>query len=392
MKENTNNKEIGLSKSDKKALKKMAMSGLQELERLEVRYEQMEKGHQKVAVIEEYVALADKLESHKERLWGRWDLAWACVFGGDPARALPVCAELLAIIEQHPTLLRSNGLGGKNDMTLLVTMLMHSTSMSLPQIPKEQCFALLQEARKKVEQFNKGHRFWEGYACRYYAAIGDFAQLEKHLELFLDTKRDSVSDCQACEVSNAARYMMLLGQQERALETIGTLTKTCSEQPWLTISLIIRNALAQGNLEQAKEYGRKLLNHSIKSTADVQFAAALLHLEAVTQEGIWADTVLFERCMSWIVDLWDKDLQFDFYLGAWVFCNYLGKNQDTIALSLPSQFALYQKNGVYHCQQLQDWFYQKSKEIADAFDARNEYDGYTKELKKVAKSMELFLK
>lgn len=366
------------------------ISEYQKLLHLRSRYEAMEDKREKVALIEECVALADKLDDTFERINIRWDLMWAYEYGGDPSKLIPTGSEFLALLEQNPKAFS----GTRAECTIIAISMMQATAMSLPQIPKEQCFALLQEFHQKVLQYKLGERLWHDNACFYYTEMDDMEKLAYHLEKFLATPRDRTSDCKVCEISNAAEHLFNLGRQQEALQEVEKLLKennTCESQPYSAICSFVHDFLDKGELENAQKYGKELFGKPIRYANDLTYAATLLRLEASTANGYWADTVLFERCMQWVLDIWEKELQLEFYIGAGCYLTYLTKRQPVIQLSLPSKFELYRKDGNYDCLQLQDWFWKQAKSIADAFDARNGNQIYNESVEEAQKSMEIFL-
>ena len=109
------------------------------MEQLRKDYQDLPWGPQRTELNREYVALADKLEEPFDQLAGRYQLAYAYILGDDPAKALPVCAEFMALQQEHPDELDGGSVA-------MIAMLASSVARDLPQIPKAQCAALLEES------------------------------------------------------------------------------------------------------------------------------------------------------------------------------------------------------------------------------------------------------
>ena len=110
---------------------------------------------QRVELCLEAVAVAERLEEPSEQLAGRFDLAYAYIFGDDPAKALPVCAEFMQLHQENPGELGE----AEGDAVISVAMLASSIARRLPQIPLEQCKSLLAEFHVR-----SGHMAW-GNGC-----------------------------------------------------------------------------------------------------------------------------------------------------------------------------------------------------------------------------------
>ena len=131
------------------------MEDYDKLGKLQEQYRKLPHSPQRVELCREFVAVADRLEETSEQLAGRFDLAYACIFGGDPAKALPVCAEFMRLHQENPGELGD----AEGDAVISVAMLAGSISRRLSQIPLEQCESLLAEFP------GSGSYIWSGRAA-----------------------------------------------------------------------------------------------------------------------------------------------------------------------------------------------------------------------------------
>ena len=171
------------------------MEDYDRLGKLQEQYRDLPHSPQRVELCREFVAVADRLEEPSEQMVGRFDLAYACIFGDDPAKALPMCAEFMRLHQENPGELGE----AEGDAVISVAMLASSIARRLPQIPLEQCKSLLAEFRNQVRTYSLGERLWQCHAGEFAMMTGDLIALEEHLDRFRAAERDDVSDCAVCD-------------------------------------------------------------------------------------------------------------------------------------------------------------------------------------------------
>ncbi len=72
------------------------------LDRMQKELREMPSSPQRLGLCQEFVALADREQARAQQISGRYDLAWAYATAGDPAKALPVCAEFMKLHQENP--------------------------------------------------------------------------------------------------------------------------------------------------------------------------------------------------------------------------------------------------------------------------------------------------
>ena len=72
------------------------------LDQMQKELREMPSSPQRLRLCQEFVALADREQARAQQISGRYDLAWAYATAGDPAKALPVCAEFLQMQKETP--------------------------------------------------------------------------------------------------------------------------------------------------------------------------------------------------------------------------------------------------------------------------------------------------
>lgn len=348
---------------------------IQKLRTMQAQFKRMPYNHLRVAMIQEALAIAEQHKIAEYQIGLRYDLMWAYTMGDDRAKALPICAEYFALREQRPDICFAPR------TAVSAARIAAHVAISLPQITLEQCHALMEQFHTQVRKYGLGARVWHIHACHFYILTGDLAAAEKHLESFRTIPRDDLSDCPACEASNAAEALLNLGRREEAMETFRPVLEgklTCECQPWSALSLLIHDDLNHGNLGRAQNWGQKLARCPLKSPVDLLYVGALTRLCAYTDPS--RSVGMLEKYLPWISGLWDQDVLFAFYRGAWALCEKLGETQESLSIRFPQTFPLYNEDGTYSCARLAEWFYTQAQDIAKRFDRRNGSNYYERHL------------
>ena len=354
------------------------MEDYDRLGKLQEQYRDLPHSPQRVELCLEFVAVADRLEEPSEQMVGRFDLAYACIFGDDPAKALPMCAEFMRLHQENPGELGE----AEGDAVISVAMLASSIARRLPQIPLEQCKSLLAEFRNQVRTYSLGERLWQCHAGEFAMMTGDLIALEEHLDRFRAAERDDVSDCAVCETGAMAEYLLALGRRTEAAALVEELLEKqefCEEQPWKLLSILTDDALERNNLQEAEHFSAAMVIQPIKNPTDLRRVGTLLRMKGVS--GDWKDGMkLLKKSLPWTANFWDQDLLFYFYLGAASFCRAYSIQNLKIKLPPVPGFADSPADGVYDCAALIQWFWSRAEEIGARFDRRNGCPNYEKQL------------
>ena len=336
------------------------------LDRMQKELREMPSSPQRLGLCQEFVALANREKARAQQISGRYDLAWAYATAGDPAKALPVCAEFLQMQEETPNT------SGKPHLEAVLAVniacLACDLACDLPQIPLEQCDALLTEFRRQVRTHGMGERLWQSYGGKVAAMTGDLRGLADHLSRFQAAPRDDTSDCEVCEAGLTARFMLALGRKDEAIDIAVELLKQgkyCGEEPWTLLAILTEDALNRRDLDAAERYATAMLIQPVKRPADLRRAGTLLRMEAAFGAGE------------------DQRLLFYFYLGAADFCQAYSAQHAKLKLPPVPGFTDRPENGLYDCAALARWFWDQAEEIGGRFDRRNGCPNYGRQLRAV---------
>lgn len=357
------------------------LADYEKLSKLQEQYRELPHSPQRVELCREAVAVADRLEEPSEQLAGRFDLAYAYIFGDDPAKALPVCAEFMQLHQENPGELGE----AEGDAVISVAMLASSIARRLPQIPLEQCKSLLAEFQDQVRAYGLGERLWQCHAGEFAMMTGDLTALEEHLDRFRAAERDDVSDCAVCETGAMAEYLLTLGRRTEAVALVEELLEKqefCEEQPWKLLSILTDDALERNDFREAERFSAAMVIQPIKAAADLRRVGTLLRMKGAT--GDWRDgSKLLKKALLWTANFWDQELLFYFYLGAASFCQAYSAEHTEIKLPPVPGFTDCPKNSAYDCVALTQWFWSRAEEIGARFDRRNGSSNYRERLKRL---------
>ncbi len=351
--------------------------------------DRMPGGLPKMAVLQEAIAQADAAEDHFWRMMLRYDYGCEATFRDDPPKAIPVAAEFHAIYQEHPEVLTARSPDGAPEMHLMIIQMGIDPIVALPQIPMAQWEKMMDDFYALVKQYRVGLRTYWWQMCQFYQYV-DREKAGEYFQKFWKTGRDGLSDCRACERSNAVRISLLLGDRAAADEYARPMEqgriRFCSDTPQKYWLAYLEDALDRGDRREAEKRANALYRKADRDKSDLNYLGAVARCWAFTDPE--RAVALVEKRLSWTVGLWDQKKVYDFYKGAWVCFRELGREKDAVALSLPEAFPLYSAGGVYDPRVLADWFYDHAAAIGKRFDARNGADWFRDDLAAAERGLE----
>lgn len=319
-------------------------------------------------------------DQEKDVIWQllfRYDYAFEATFHDDPPKAMPIAAEFSSIYEQHLECLGEEG----PEMYLMITQMAIEPVIGLPQISKKQWEDLMEHFYQLVKRYHVGLRTYWWQMANFYRFI-DPEKAYSYFEKFWKTGRDGLSDCRACERSNAVRLCLLVGNRTAADEYAKPLVQQrirfCADTPQLMWLAYLEDALDHGNLEEAGPRARSLYRKGNRDRSDLSYLGAVLRCFAFTEPDRALEVL--EQYLPWTVYMWDQKKVYDFYKGAWICCERQKKLTSWLSLTLPDTIPVSKETDGYDPFVLAQWFYTQAKEIASRFDQRNTSDFFQRDL------------
>ena len=340
--------------------------------------ERLPGGAPRMAALLDAIRQADEAQEHFWRLFFRYDYACEATFRDDPPKCMPVAAEFQAIFEEHPDALGHNGA----EMYLMIMQMGIDPIAHLPQIPMSQWEKLMEQYLGLTKRFNLAHRTYWWQMCQFMIYV-DQKRAYECFQKFWKTGRDAISDCRACERSNAVRLSLLAGDREAAEEYAKPLKagkiSFCGDTPQKMWLAYLEDDYRRGDYKAAAPTAEALYRKGNNDRSNLDYVGAVLHCWAHTDND--RAVALAESRLNWRIGMWDQWLTYLYDKGAWLTFRELAKRMETVKLELPREFALWREDGEYRSQELADWFYAQASETAQRFDRRNGSDWFCRDLK-----------
>jgi hypothetical protein len=338
------------------------------------RAERLDPGEAKVMALEEAARLADAHSDVPLAYMVRDALIDAATFGGFPDRALVAFAWCRGQQQRDPERYSPEQLLWKQKWVV-------GRLDEFPHISRKQIEGALDDVEQCFARAGAGQR--AVLKLRYQAArdMGDDALAESLWARWVETPRDHLTDCRACELDDELDHHLDRGEHELALRKARPLLEgraSCAEVPHLTLGSVLHPLFKLGRLEQARDChlrGYALVQRNREFLATVGEHLEFLALTANVERGL----MLFERHVGWALEHASHRDRFTFHSAALALMERaLAEGRERVVLALPRGFTLYSPEGTYETRTLRGWLASQAEGIAAKFDARNGTDRFHK--------------
>lgn len=333
-------------------------------------------GPTKIALLEEAARLADLVGDVRLGYRVRDALMEAAAFAGRGDLLLVAFAWCLARFDAEPDHFFRHGLYWKYKWVV-------GHAVEFPEIPRAKIDELLDDMQRRWEQDgNSLHAVW---TCRRMVAVhlrDEQAARAAHAEL-RRTRRDWLSDCEACVVGKTMGYHLFAGDRRRALQVAEPLLAgrlTCQEQPRAARGSALLPLIRKGDWDEARRLHDlawrivRGLEHAVDEHAE--------HLVFVTLAGDFAKARrMLERHLPAALEVVSLDNRFDFLVAARLLVARLRESGSAaLKLRLPTACPAPDERGRVDLAALEDWLEAEARAIAVRFDRRNGNDGFVREV------------
>lgn len=330
---------------------------------------------EKVAILEEAVRLADTGRDIKLQYETRETFLRAAYFSGAIEKALVAFSWCLAQFDKYP---------GKFDewMILWRYKWMINVISDFPEVSKEQIYQMLDEMAERYRKSGNGLRAVYKYRYRFELFRGNREEAIKHYNHAINLPEDELSDCAACELDEQVTFNIYSGKDYLALliaKPILSGVRKCSSVPHRTLAKLLLPLLRLGQRDRAWEFhlqGYRLIEGNKAYLSYLSDHLMFLPLYGDLEKA----ALLLEKHYTWSEKIKNMHDRYLFYRAAWLFLDIMSESADTLELSLPPSFPLYDESGRYETRRLADWFKQEAHLIGEKFDRRNETDHFAQEL------------
>jgi tetratricopeptide (TPR) repeat protein len=323
------------------------------------------EGAAAVALLQEAERLAEGNEAMLFTV--RLDLCYHAVFAGLPQAALVAFTWCLQAFDRNP-----NFANRENPLLWRYKYVIQSLP-EFPQISREQMRTAVADFQERLKRGGHSGRTGLYLANKIALGCGDTAAVRELSATWPDLKRDSVSDCHACETDTDVHNRCLIGQHQECLDRAEPLLKgqlRCAEVPHITLPHVAHAYFHLGKMKQAKEAALEALRLTGTNADLVGARARVLELYVLMRE--WSaglnllerDLPLLERSESGL----DK---FRFKLAAVALLEHVLRADPAAALHLSDAFL--KKNNLPgpSAQALFEWLTLAVEKLIGTFDTRN---------------------
>lgn len=327
--------------------------------------EHLEHGTSRIAAIKMLIAQADGSRDHGKSMRLRDALIRESVFYSDSLDSVIVFPELLKLFDDHP----DSGYDARSLMWCFKYIIENAPDFS--QLSYSKCFEFFDLFKQRLEQYGYSLRtYYHKLTCLY--LLLDPTKINDTYARYLQCRRDTISDCPACEKQFEVTYTLVSRGIEEALTVARPILAnrmTCAEVPQITYVSFLCYYICVQDESNARVFFEKVYD---LISGDIDFLRNIFELLLYCRywdhdKGIecFCENAANEAASHNAFDC------FHFSLGAYHFWNALAKERETVSLNLPIPLACPHDESVYRCSELAAYYYRRALTFADRLDARN---------------------
>ena len=252
-----------------------------------------------------------------------------------------------------------------------------------PDLSVEQIDAVFEDFKTRLTRNGYGLRaYYERWYGRKMAAR-QYEEARKYLDLRNDLPTDDMTNCQACTLDVELDYYLQTGHFEeaynRAQPLLAKQITPCAHVPIRTFCKFAYYADKLGKDSIAEEMKKEAIAgiESLDNDENLTEHTAMLISYLAGKDNEQA-LYFLQKSLPWHLD--------DNYFGKYEYANYLSEalskmdESSTCKLDLPSEFEAYCSDDTYSIKDLKAYFASTAKQLAKAFDERDQIDTYSKAL------------
>ncbi|MYW62969.1 hypothetical protein GTY65_02585 [Streptomyces sp. SID8379] len=207
-------------------------------------------GRTRTVTAEELVDTAEQFEDTTALVCALLELQEAYTYGSEPRKSPVVFARILNLFDEQPEAFDER----LRHMLFWRFKWVANALLALPEVPLTSLRQWLGEMRDRYTKAGLDLQPYYGQAYQLAAHLGEDTALA--YELWASRTRDRLSDCEACEICQRARFHLAAGDDERALRTwepvlVGK--DSCQEEPARSVSYALLPLLRTGRVDRARE-------------------------------------------------------------------------------------------------------------------------------------------
>jgi hypothetical protein len=356
----------------------------QEISKLLDQVNELDRTPEGVAAAEEAVRLADSLEDAELGFESREALIGQAAFSGNPDKLLVAFSWCLAHADNHPK--------WEPDSWQAISLLWRykwvvENAIDFPGISRERILAMIEDFRGRC--LRAGYTERPALDLRFTAErrMGNLSAAQEWLDRWLVVPRDSMADCEACELHGVITLLIDSGRHAEAIEKAGPILKGrlhCAEIPHKTLGSLLESFWQTNQTAKAAQchaQGYRLVR--AHRAFAVEHGAHLLYLVRLGQPE--KALTLLRKHLPWALETRSLEDRFRFLLAASKLLHTLLEQDSTsVRIRLDPCLCPMASKATINVRVLHDWVTSLLCDIARQFDARNGNLWYSSRIERLA--------
>lgn len=324
-------------------------------------------GPEKVACMERATRIADAIGSAILGFSTREGLIEAAEFSGAPEKSLGAFAWCLAQCDREPKAFPISRI-------LWQYKWVADKLYIYPNMPRARIMATLDDVEARFRAKRWGMRGPRKLRLVVAMGMGERAAAREHYRTWSATRRDTGSDCSACDQRAKVLFAQFTGDHRRAARAAEPLIDgklLCAEEPHRTTCMAMRSLLRIGRIDDAVECYERTRRRLRPTSSLYNEVAEHIEFLVLTQNLRRAQS-LFERHLAGALASWDFQTRFVFLAAALLLIRAIGRSRGGhFRLRIAGETPLTRADGMVEPGEVDQWLERECRAIANAFDQRN---------------------
>ncbi|MDR1897051.1 MAG: hypothetical protein LBR10_09710 [Prevotellaceae bacterium] len=344
-----------------------------QIQKLLVKASAVQSPYDRIKMVKEAVSIADVHNDIERGFDLRRELIILEKGTSSSIESFPAFTWMLEAQSQHPDLF------GDKDLILQYKWMVHA-AMRNAEVSATQLESIMEDYKIRLER--NGFTLHSYYSARTHQAfmMNELDAAREYLVLRGGEKRDDLSFCEACEISDLVEYEFMTNNIKRAFRVGVDLfsgKSYCKYIPFQTICNSLNILQSNGYEHDAASLfevaDNELERMKNSDMSNIGYVGQLLHyLIGIDKERAWE---YFERYVAWSIDCEDY---FGFRFGSGALS--LFKGSGARRLNVTSALPWHNSKGIYELPELYDYYKNQATALAMKFDARNGGSSFINEL------------
>jgi len=329
-------------------------------------------GHERIELLEEVIRRADGSNDVELGYEARRALIQQSNSLGYPEKALVAFSWCLSRLDKDPELDDWNNV-------IWEYKVIQEWVPVFARVSRTQITSMHDDMARRLQFIGRSERTAHYYRSWNFMRMGDYEKAYKYQTTYTSMKRDSMSDCKACEEDRQVELLSRMHRDEEALKIAGPILSgrsSCGEVPEFTNAHICKSFMRLKKTGEAEKLFPEAYD-SVKGEMKYLGTIGDLMLVPLCQRDFDTAFRIAKRHLSWAAETAADELRFRFYCSCGILFELLADDKPKIKLRVPQELSCYTEDGSYVTSELADWFQSETQQLAGLFNQRNGNDCYT---------------